>query len=639
MHSDTLCADRYLICSKREACGGFPPCGCSRQVIANNKLKIVDVRLALEPYLLKLPSDGFCKKVKTQAMAILDAPADGAGPVGGKHRMGQLENYLGALENCGWHTKLFTKTGAQLKQVLIQKAKEEFEKQAKRRQKTEGSSSAHSTQWQEVDADYEEPATFEVGCVPGLGAMLEAVNEEGRYFYGFALIPPWAAHVLDKCAPKAIGVDAGHCSEEQKGVVLEIVASDANRQNVTLALAHFVDNESDRIVDPFFAFATANLGLNNAGITLHKDGGSSFAKARKAHMPDAKALLCEKHAKENVLEKVKVAGAAETYGRMVNATNSGGFNFVRSQAPTKLLSYIEGKRLPEAELFLAPFAAAGGKTQATVSTLKRGDEHHPVVKARTTSGFVESEMNANKSELWGSIRHSYPTDMALQAAEKMVGTMARHRVAAQKCKTSAPPKVMHMLGVLDKVATEQSHRIEPIGDQRDGKAKVYPNLRVSKNLYHVAELPGTCSCGFPGITDFPCVCLTMLAKKARGVSDFTTLLQESDRTTRWREQYDFDFAACLPATAVVFVQPPTNLLFPILALKPAGAPKRTRHKGWAENVTKSARKGIHTPGAAGSQTTGTPGAAGAAAATPQPRKVYKCRRCGQPKAGHTCSRI
>ena len=625
---------------KHLGCVLIAPC-YPRQIIQNNNLKMEDVRHALSPYLRICPSDGFCKKVKIKARALRDAPANGDSPVGGEHRIGQLENYLKALDNCGWRTKLFTKTGAEQKLVLIQKAKEEFEKGARRRQETEAPSS-RSAQWTDADPDFEPEAEFEEARVPGLSAMLEQVEKDGRYFYGFVLIPPWAAHVLEKCVPKAIGVDAGHCSEEQKGIILEIVAADANRQNVSLAVAHFVDNESNRTVDPFFAFATEHLALNHADVTLHADGAKAFIKARKTHMPHAKALLCEKHAKDNILEKVKVPGAGEKYGQMVNATNSGKYNYVRTQAPPALLRYLDHRGLPEAVLFLAPFAEAGGKTQATLSTLKKGESSKPpVVKPRTASAFVESAMSANKSDVWGSIRHSTPTDMAQQACEKMVETNALHKAAAQKCKTSAPPKVMRMLEVLDKTATTQSNHMEPIGDRRDGKAKVYPNLLVSKSLYNVAQLPGTCSCGLPRITGFPCVDLVLLARKAHGTADFTTLLQESDTTTWWRKQYDFDFAACLPATAVVFVQPPTDLLFPILAPKPSGAPKRNRHRSWWEqNTTKTARQGVpasaspapHTPAATSSQPPGSRPPAPIRKKTP-----YNCRKCGVPKKGHVCA--
>jgi hypothetical protein len=99
------------------------------------------------------PSDGFCKKVRNKARGICKAPTNGADPA--EHNIGQLENYLAALEVCGWHTRLFTKTGAELKTVLIQKAKEDFEREAQRRQKTEAPSSSRSDQWKDKDTDYE----------------------------------------------------------------------------------------------------------------------------------------------------------------------------------------------------------------------------------------------------------------------------------------------------------------------------------------------------------------------------------------------------------------------------------------------------------------------------------------------------
>ena len=588
------------------------------------------------------PSKSFCKKVKKKAQEICKAPINGDAPA--EHGVGQLENYLAALEECGWHTQLFSKSGAELKPVLIQKAKEDFERAARRRrQETEAPSSSRSTQWKDKDSAYEpspEPDdAFDVDRVPGLREMLERVEEQGRYFYGFVLIPPWAAHVLERCAPKAVAIDAGHCSEEQKGVILEIVISDANRQNVSLAVAHFVDNESDRIVDPFFAFASKHLALNRAEVAIHKDGGKPFISARKKHMPHAKALLCEKHAKNNILEKVKVPGAVEKYGFMVNATTSAKYNFWRQQAPARLLEYLETRRLPESELFLAPFAQAGGKTQATISTLKRSDPSNPpVVKPRTTSGFVESEMNANKSELWGSIRHSTPTEMLVKVCEKMVQTNASHQVDARKCATKAPPKVMHMLAVLEKTATERRHKIEPIGEQQDGQAKVYPDMLRSPSLYNVTQLaPAMCSCGLPHITGFPCIDLVILAKKALGATDFTGLLQKSDTTKQWQQQYDFNFALCLPATAVVFMQPPTSLLFPIFAPKPSGAPRRARYKSWQENLTKTARRAVP---ASASPAPPTPGATSRSSqppsTKPSERRPYTCGKCGVLKKGHTC---
>lgn len=82
------------------------------------------------------------------------------------------------------------------------------------------------------------------------------------------------------------------------------------RSNVSLAVSRtlLTDNESNRIVDPFVEFATEHLALNHTEVTIHKDGGKPFIKARKNHMPHAKALLCEQHAKDNILEKVKVPG-------------------------------------------------------------------------------------------------------------------------------------------------------------------------------------------------------------------------------------------------------------------------------------------------------------------------------------------
>ena len=187
-------------------------------------------------------------------------------------------------------------------------------------------------------------------------------------------------------------------------------------------------------------------------------------------------------------------------------------------------------------------------------------------------------------------------------------------------------------------ATERRHKIEPIGEQQDGQAKVYPDMLRSPSLYNVTQLaPAMCSCGLPHITGFPCIDLVILAKKALGATDFTGLLQKSDTTKQWQQQYDFNFALCLPATAVVFMQPPTSLLFPIFAPKPSGAPRRARYKSWQENLTKTARRAVP---ASASPAPPTPGATSRSSqppsTKPSERRPYTCGKCGVLKKGHTC---
>ena len=104
-------------------------------------MKTEDIRLALTPYLRMRPTDEFCKSVKTQARSLLDKGDDAGGPTGDKHQMGQLENYLAALDQLGWATKLFTKSGAELRALLVQKAEDEYKKEVERKKQQQAAAS------------------------------------------------------------------------------------------------------------------------------------------------------------------------------------------------------------------------------------------------------------------------------------------------------------------------------------------------------------------------------------------------------------------------------------------------------------------------------------------------------------------
>ena len=113
---------------EREATHAFPapalaPIILSQLSANKGKMKTEDIRLALTPYLRMRPTDEFCKSVKTQARSLLDKGDDAGGTTGDKHQMGQLENYLAALDQLGWATKLFTKSGAELRALLVQNSR------------------------------------------------------------------------------------------------------------------------------------------------------------------------------------------------------------------------------------------------------------------------------------------------------------------------------------------------------------------------------------------------------------------------------------------------------------------------------------------------------------------------------------
>ena len=89
----------------------------------------------------------------------------------------------------------------------------------------------------------------------------------------------------------------------------------------------------------------------------------------------------------------------------------------------------------------------------------------------------------------------------------------------------------------------------------------------------------------------------------------------ADTTHYWKLQYDFDFTHCVLSEANVYHGRTDNLLMPLALPKPAGRPRTSRKRSAMERAA-----GRRPPGAEG-----------------KARMQYICKKCGQPKRGHTCT--
>ena len=102
--------------------------------------------------------------------------------------------------------------------------------------------------------------------------------------------------------------------------------------------------------------------------------------------------------------------------------------------------------------------------------------------------------------------------------------------------------------------------------------------------------------------------------KAMG-TPLINFVQMADTTHYWKMQYDFDFTCCVLSEANIYQGPTDDLLMPLALPKPAGRPRTSRKRSAMERAA-----GRRPPGAEG-----------------KARKQYICKKCGQPKRGHTCT--
>ena len=563
------------------------------------KVKPELMRSYLYPaYLATQPTDTFCRRVFSFAIAAGKAKGETLAdeePSTDSDNVGKLKHCMAVLQSLGYETQLLSATRAQQEEIILMLAREEHQRCEENKPSHERSAFRMSEKVQE---------------------LLEQLREapaDARFYRAMMLVFPWAKHFLQMGAQWKVvvvsGADAGHCTGPCGGTLYILVMCDANRQTVILGWAHFAENEADAPWNLFMAFVKAVLPeFDASNIVMYRDGRSSITKCLNNHARNVFRFNCVRHAAEAAAHNVRGGGIAKDYTKMASACSISLLAGYKQMANPDLIRYINESPIPEQQRFLATFQAAGGKTQATLSNTN--DHNHVAnVEARTTSQFVEVNMASAKAD--GS-RNMAPMEMLLQTVITWTRRMMAHKAAADGCTGTVPPQVQKMLDNLWAKASQPGG--SSVVQQPGGVlAVVRPNLFVSNARFTCDIAARTCGCGLTALTDFPCLCMTCFAK-AKGVP-LASLVQVADTTTYWKMQYDFDFAQCMPSEANIYNGPSDDLLMPLVLPKPAGRPRTSRRKSALERAA-----GRRPPGAEGKQ----------------PRKIYICKKCGQPKKGHTC---
>jgi hypothetical protein len=475
----------------------------------------------------------------------------------------------------------------------------------------------------------EDRKTFRAADDVSLQDKIQEVREkyDSDFYYSSQMVFPWAAHFVDTATAKTpldqpkfflvTGVDAAHINGPAGGMYFLLVAVDANRNTVALAWAHFADNENDATWDSFMGWVKTHLPkLNDPAVTVMRDGKKSISKALRTHLPDAFRFYCVRHAGEAA--QITVSGGQSiqsAYTQLALALTASAQSHIKNSTPQRLIDYLNDAEIPEAQRLLAQFSILGGHTDATFSD-RRGNSVGATLEPRHTTAFVESN---NGAALRDGSRGMDPVSMTLQVAITWTTRMMKHKAEADGCTAAVPPQVEKLLDDLKRRAEAGFANQTCTVTQLPGPT-VCAHVRPRTDLGNVQFLCNlttkTCACGFYELTWFPCIEMAMLAR-ARGRLDWLVdqLLHEQDKTPHWQAQYKFDFAACMVSSADVWLTAPSSRLE-----LPGGMPRRAGRPKEARIRSPLERQRVR-----------------AAGADVQPRKSYKCKKCGQPKKGHTCS--
>ena len=559
--------------------------------VQSSKVKVALLRQTLRPYLAQAPDDAFCRKVFKLACAQVKQP----------NSIGHVSACLEELKDvCGYETKLLTQGPQEQAQLLEAKARSEHARINKGR-----SSSQREA--------FEIPEELQDSI-----SQLKAMPEGRRFYYAALLTFPWSGHFLRSFLPAdggkpyvvVSGADAGHCHGPGGGTIYLLMACDANRQTIALAWAQFADNESDGTWDKFLSFVAHTLPeLDVEHLVIYRDGRDSITKALNTHLRKPRRFLCVRHGSEAANHAVP--SSVKAYVQLANTRTVQHLAAKKQQCQPALLAYVNNSRIPESQRFLATFRASGGRTQATLSNTS--DAHQlATVEPRHTTSFVESNMASASAD--GS-RGMAPLEAILQTVETQTRRMMEHKAKADACTAPVPPQVAKMLTNMRTKAHQVGRtRVEQL---QPGVARVYPDLTTG-NAHYICNLQTrTCACGLTDLTDgFPCQCLVTSALAAGVVVE--SLVPPADCTPQWQRQYAFNFTHCLCSSASVFERAGDDLHMPVALPRPAGRPRTSRVHGSLERAAGRRPAGAELPSA---------------------RRQYICKKCGQPKRGHTCTGV
>ena len=238
------------------------------------------------------------------------------------------------------------------------------------------------------------------------------------------------------------------------------------------------------------------------------------------------------------------------------------------------------------------------------------------LEPRHTSAFVESN---NGAALRDGSRSMDPVSMTLQVATTWTKRLMNHKSEADSCQDPVPPQV-------NKLLADLRQRAEDGVANQTSKVDLLPAMTICGhvrprtdlgNITYLCNLTTkTCACGFYQLTRFPCIEFAMLMKAHGRLSDWLLpLVGEQDRTPYWQKQYNFDFASRMVSPADVWFGGTSPLQMPGALPRKAGRPRTARIQSPIEK-----RQRLRADGA-----------------DKGPRKVYRCKKCGQPKKNHVCS--
>ena len=584
----------------------------AREMANDPKVKPAKLKSVLQAHLRSQPPEAYVRKVMAEALG------------NGKKATGMRPNQLGgmsftdsfrlvshfaeALAEKGHHVVTQKMNGNKMKEALLKKAKVD-----------------HKAQQEALPASSQKTP---FAITPELQARVDAVKADDDYYAGVIIIFAWASKFLETQTSKRIlGADAGHAHHpDLGGVVICVDAVDANRSTVPISRAHFWGNERAEVWRMMCWTLNEYLGdvLNDAIVTFYRDGKKEIQEAFDRYLDDARQFLCARHGGEAAAIAVPGPHILERYQEMANVTSMNRLSYLKSQAPAALLNYLQTSNTSEDRRFLAEFAKAGGKTQATVN---RKQQRSQYVTARCTDQFAEANQHTSNLDL---LRHALPVQFMELAVESAVDRMTEHARKANGNGTAqsppyaktVPPQVANILQVHKDIATtrlsDRDAQVRLVVGSRT-QATVKPSISISGGTRfncNIGTVPPTCECGFTATTDFPCLEMHLLCQTVN--KPVESLLAPCDLTLQWqREMSCFDWGSAKVTTSAIDhgLSFDTTLLPPITIPRPAGAPKKKRHRSWRETAARKAQK----PTGGGS------------------KAGYKCGKCGQIKKGHTCT--
>ena len=566
----------------------------------------------LRPYLKKDPTPDFARKVWNAAVVVSQNQGRTAhGRAAGGSNVPKIKYADAAhleLQRHGFTTELVVKSGDYMKEVLLRLAQEAHER-------FQASLPGAQRQGFQISEEIQE--------------RLDRIDEKGptaRFVYGSKVVFPWAEHFVRKYMAVNIlnqkkffivaGLDAAHCSGPGRGCIFLLAMLDANRNTVALAWAHFSDNENNATWSEFLAFVKQHIpALDDDNVTAMRDGAKAISNGLKESFSTVRPFYCVRHAAEAAAARLGSTGSvAAKYTELALALTEPRRDYVLANStPTRLkdmLNRADNHGIPTDERLLSTFASKGGRMDATLS-VRSATSDVAVLGPRHTNSFIEGNMAAAKAD--GS-RRAAPVQNLLQTAITWTKRMQMHAVLAEQCSSSTPPQVERMLKNLREHADEVQRTrctITPNGDQ----ARVWPRTDLG-NMNVICTLSTrTCTCGQPGLTGFPCICMAIFCKAKGPHIKLESLVAEQDTTAFWKSTYQYDFNECMISTALVWGGAPSHdLEMPAALPAPAGRPRTTRYKGRLER-------------AAGRRPDGADAA---------PRKAQTCRKCGMLRKGHVC---